>query len=118
MNSHEGDVPGDRYVALVLSCVERVPAGRVTTYGAVAALLRDLLGTGGPRQVARVMAVEGAAVPWWRCVRADGTLPEHLLVRARARWEREGTPLRTSGVAMREAFVEPSPPTECVLVST
>jgi alkylated DNA nucleotide flippase Atl1 len=46
------------YVEAVLSLVERVPSGRVTTYGAVA----RAVGTGGPRQVGRVMALHGDAV--------------------------------------------------------
>lgn len=84
------------YAEAVLSLVERVPRGRVTTYGAVADALHDELG-GGPRNVARVMAGSGGGVPWWRCVRADGTLPEHLLGDARQAWLEEGTPLRPSG---------------------
>lgn len=102
----EGGEARERYAALVLSCVEQVPRGRVTTYGAVAAVLREITGGGGPRQVARVMAAEGAAVPWWRCVRADGTVPEHLAGAARVEWLVESTP-RTSGswVDLREAFV-------------
>ena len=73
----------EAYVEAVLSAVEQVPAGRVTTYGAVA----RAVGTGGPRQVGRVMALHGDAVPWWRVVHADGSPPtrhggtagEHLL---------------------------------------
>lgn len=96
----------ERYAALVLSCVEQVPPGRVTTYGAVAAVLHEITGRGGPRQVARVMATEGAAVPWWRCVRADGTLPEHLGGRARGEWSAEGTPLTCGAwVDLRVGFV-------------
>ncbi len=105
----EGGVASDGHAALVLSVVERVPPGRVTTYGAVAELLRDVTGRGGPRQVARVMALEGTAVPWWRCVRADGTLPAHLVGRAEAEWAAEGTPRLGSGaVDLRAAFVEPT----------
>lgn len=59
----------DEYVEAVLTLVEQVPAGRVTTYGALA----RAVGTGGPRQVGRVMALHGDAVPWWRVVHADGS---------------------------------------------
>jgi alkylated DNA nucleotide flippase Atl1 len=59
----------EAYVEAVLSAVEQVPAGRVTTYGAVA----RAVGTGGPRQVGRVMALHGDAVAWWRVVHADGS---------------------------------------------
>lgn len=58
----------DDYVEAVLALVEDIPAGRVTTYGALA----RAVGTGGPRQVGRVMALHGDAVPWWRVVHADG----------------------------------------------
>ena len=61
----------EEYVERVLRTVERVPTGRVTTYGAIA----GHLGVGGPRQVGQVMALHGGLVPWWRVVRADGSLP-------------------------------------------
>ena len=83
------------YVELVLTCVERVPPARVTTYGAIAEAVGEVYGGGGPRQVGRVMALHGDAVPWWRVVRADGrpaschdgTALEHL--------REEGVPLTT-----------------------
>lgn len=84
--------------------MEQVPPGRVTTYGAVADALHDEHG-GGPRHVARVMASGAGGVPWWRCVRADGSLPDRLLDEARQAWLAEGTPLRASGaVDMGRAF--------------
>ncbi|WP_436698690.1 MGMT family protein [Nocardioides sp. BYT-33-1] len=93
------------YVERVLDLVEQVPAGRVTTYGAVAAVAG-----GGPRQVGSVMARYGGPVPWWRVVRADGTLPPSHDDRARAAYLAEGTPLRDgSGVLdMRRAFWDPA----------
>lgn len=55
------------------------------------------------------MALDGAAVPWWRVVRADGSLPGHLAAEARARHRSEGTPLRPSGrVDLLAAFWEPA----------
>jgi alkylated DNA nucleotide flippase Atl1 len=87
----------------VLEVVDRVPSGRVTTYGAIA----DVVGT-GPRQVGAVLARDGGAVTWWRVVRADGSLPGHLATEARARHRDEGTPLRPSGkVDLVAAFWEP-----------
>lgn len=58
------------YAERVLDVAERIPPGRVMTYGDVAEWLQE----GGPRQVGRVMALYGGAVPWWRVVRADGVL--------------------------------------------
>lgn len=58
----------EAYVEDVLRLVDSIPAGRVTTYGALA----RAVGTGGPRQVGRVISLHGDAVAWWRVVRADG----------------------------------------------
>ena len=41
----------EEYVELVLRCVEAVPRGRVTTYGAIAEVVGAVVGGGGPRQV-------------------------------------------------------------------
>ena len=88
----------------MLRVVESVPRGRVTTYGAVADALHEEYG-GGPRQVGRVLALHGAPVPWWRCIRADGTLPAEHSAEARQAWLEEGTPLRPSGaVGLARAF--------------
>ncbi|WP_407675341.1 MGMT family protein [Peterkaempfera griseoplana] len=76
----------------VLDLTERIPPGRVMTYGDVAEFLEH----GGPRQVGRVMALYGGAVPWWRVVRADGALLPGHEQRALAHYREEGTPLRHS----------------------
>jgi alkylated DNA nucleotide flippase Atl1 len=83
------------YAERVLDVAERIPPGRVMTYGDVAEWLQE----GGPRQVGRVMALYGGAVPWWRVVRADGVLlPGHEL-RALERYRAEGTPLKEAARA-------------------
>src|SRR5438309_1250539 len=83
-----GELPD--YAERVLAVAEAIPPGKVMTYGDVA----EWLDQGGPRQVGRVMSLYGAAVPWWRVVRADGVLlPGHEL-RALAHYREEGTPLR------------------------
>jgi len=87
----------EEYAEAVLSCVERVPWGRVTTYGAIAEYLGRRLGGGGPRQVGAVMATYGGPVPWWRVVRADGSLPPSHQGEARQAYLEENTPLRPSG---------------------
>ncbi len=95
--------PEDRedWIEQVLSLVDRVPPGRVTTYGAIA----EALGRGGPRQVGSVMALHGGGVPWWRVVRADGSLPPSHRGEAQQRYAEEGTPRRRSGsVDMAEAL--------------
>jgi alkylated DNA nucleotide flippase Atl1 len=95
------------YVEAVLSVVERIPSGSVTTYGAIA----EAVGRGGPRRVGRVMSQYGGSVPWWRVVRADGTLPPSHDDEARARYLDEGTPLRESGrIHMPTAYWDPPGP--------
>ncbi|GAB3734433.1 MGMT family protein [Nocardiopsis nanhaiensis] len=91
----------DDYTEEVLSVVERIPPGRVMSYGDIA----EYVGRGGPRQVGAVMSRWGGAVPWWRVVRADGRPAEGHLVRARSHYASEGTPMRprSDRVDMREA---------------
>lgn len=78
--------------ALVLAaCL--VPPGRATSYGALA----EALGAGGPRQAGRAMSRAPEGTPWWRVVRADGTLPPTLAARAAPHWHQEGTLRRAAG---------------------
>ena len=96
------------YVEAVLTCVERIPAGRVTTYGAIADVVARQLGVGGPRLVGAVMSLHGGSVPWWRVIRADGSLPSCHEGGARERHLAEGTALRASGrVDLTHAFWQP-----------
>ena len=99
----------EEYAELVLQCAESVPRGRVTTYGAIAEVVGEVLGGGGPRQVGNVMARHGGPVPWWRVVRSDGSLPPSHQGEARQNYAEEGTPMRPSGnVDLRSAFARPS----------
>jgi alkylated DNA nucleotide flippase Atl1 len=98
----------EEYVERVLQCVEAIPRGRVSTYGAIAEVVGELLGGGGPRLVGSTMAAHGGPVPWWRVVRADGSLPPSHQEEARWHYLEEGTPLRPSGnVDIRLAFWRP-----------
>lgn len=104
----------EAYVEKVLKVVERIPAGRATTYGLVA----DAVGRGGARGVGRVMALYGGPVPWWRVVRADGSLPDSHQRDALARYREETTPLkgsladaRTLRVDLAASLWDPRPPT-------
>jgi len=99
----------EEYVEAVLSLVEQVPAGRVTTYGALAAAV----GSGGPRQVGTAMARYGGPVPWWRVVHADGTPAHADDGEALAQLRAEAAPLRPSGrVDMVQAMWWPDDPDE------
>lgn len=75
--------------ALVLAA-GLVPPGRAISYGGLA----GLLGAGGPRQAGRAMSGAPNGTPWWRIVRADGTLPASLSARAAPRYRAEGTALK------------------------
>jgi methylated-DNA-protein-cysteine methyltransferase-like protein len=89
----------DDFADAVLDVVDRIPPGRVMSYGAIA----DYLGRGGPRQVGTVMARYGGPVPWHRVVTANGRLVPGHEVEARRRHVAEGTPLRGDKVDMRRA---------------
>jgi alkylated DNA nucleotide flippase Atl1 len=77
------------FVEAVLAVVADIPAGRVATYGDIAALL----GSRGARAVGQVMSRYGSDVPWWRVVRAGGRPPAGHADRARPHYEAEGIPL-------------------------
>ncbi|SCG55103.1 MGMT family protein [Micromonospora inositola] len=97
----------DEYVEAVLDLVERIPPGRVMSYGAVADALAERSGRTSARLVGSIMARHGGGVPWHRVVNSAGRLPPGHEVEARARLRAEGCPLRASGVDMRAAAWSP-----------
>lgn len=90
----------EEFTEAVLSIVETIPPGCVATYG----LIAERIGRGGARQVGRVMSIHGQAVPWWRVVRANGTLPVHLMIDAQQYWRDEQTPVRNGRVIVKDAL--------------
>lgn len=102
-DDHRADQPAgpDTYAEEVLETVERIPPGRVMSYGDIA----EHVGSGGPRQVGAVMSAWGGGVPWWRVVRTDGRPPAGHEVRALPHYVAEATPMRPGGdrVDMRRA---------------
>lgn len=78
----------EEFVEAVHSVVEDIPRGRVSAYGQVAAMF----GSRSARGVGRVMRHHGDGLPWWRVVRADGTVADGLRERAAAHYREEGTP--------------------------
>lgn len=81
--------PSDDFVSRVLEVVAEIPAGRVMSYGDVAAAI----GSRAARAVGTVMAHYGGDVPWWRVVRASGHPPIGHEARALEYYRAEGTPL-------------------------
>ena len=80
----------------VFDAVERIPRGRVSTYGAIG----ELIGI-GPRRVARALSSGGGgAVPWHRVVRADGSAAEPVRVRQLELLAAEGVPMRDGRVLL------------------
>ena len=77
----------------VFDVVEQIPPGRVTSYGAIGRLVGV-----GPRRVARALSTGGGAVPWWRVLRADGTVAEPVRVEQLQRLAAEGVPVRNGRV--------------------
>lgn len=94
----------EAYVESVLSAVEQIPRGQVASYGDLA----EYVGAGGPRLVGRVMSTQGAGVPWWRVVRADGRPVRGLEESALERLREEGCVLRGDRVDMSRSRWRPS----------
>ena len=87
------------YARAVLDVVDRIPAGRVLTYGDVA----ELLGRGSPRTVGTVLSDHGREVPWQRVVQASGRPAEPHLHEALRLLAAEGCPLRGERVDLAAA---------------
>jgi alkylated DNA nucleotide flippase Atl1 len=93
-------VTPEEYVEEVLALVERIPPGRVMSYGAIADALAERSGRASARLVGTIMARHGGGVPWHRVVNSAGRLPPGHEIEARARLAAEGTALLPSGVDM------------------
>ena len=100
-------VTPQEYVEEVLSLVERIPAGKVMSYGAIADALADLSGRNSARQVGTIMARHGGGVPWHRVVTSAGRMPPGHEQEARQRLLSEGVPLKGDYVNMSLASWAP-----------
>ncbi len=82
----------------VLERVQAIPEGFVRTYGDVS--------PGAPRYAGTVLfAIDDPDLPWWRVVRADGSLAKGA--RQRALLIGEGVPFRGERVDMAQARAVP-----------
>ena len=82
----------------ILAAVREIPEGFVRTYGD--------LSPGAPRLVGAVLRKGGDQVPWWRVVRADGSLTQGE--RQRALLAAEGVPFAGNRVEMTTAWIPPA----------
>jgi methylated-DNA-protein-cysteine methyltransferase related protein len=85
----------DDQTSRVLERIREVPEGFVRSYGDVS--------PGAPRFAGTVLATTHEDVPWWRIVRADGSLAKGA--RQRALLEEEGVPFRGERVDMHAARI-------------
>ena len=75
----------------VLAAIAAIQPGEIASYGEVAAR------AGRPRaarSVGAALAQHGDGLPWWRVVRADGSLPAHKQVDQASRLAAEGVEVR------------------------
>jgi len=81
----------------VLQVVRLVPPGCVVAYGDLA----ELFGT-SPRIIGHIMATNDVPdLPWWRVVRADGGMADHLVDDAVPHWREEGIGFADGRVRIR-----------------
>ncbi|MDX6716768.1 MAG: hypothetical protein QOH30_3326 [Baekduia sp.] len=80
---------------MILDRIRAIPEGFVRTYGD--------LSPGAPRLTGTVLRISDANVPWWRVVRADGSLAKGA--RQRERLQAEGVPFRGDKVDLRIARI-------------
>jgi alkylated DNA nucleotide flippase Atl1 len=94
----ETEGPGRSRELEVLERVREIPEGFVRTYGDVS--------PGAPRYAGSVLfAADDPDLPWWRVVRADGSLAKGN--RQRALLVAEGVPFRGARVDMARARAVP-----------
>jgi O-6-methylguanine DNA methyltransferase len=91
--------PLSAFAQSVLDAVDRIPRGRVMSYGDVA----EFVGQGSARAVGRVMATFGGEVPWHRVVHNDGTCATHKADHQLDLLRAEGVPVRGARVVMAQA---------------
>jgi len=85
--SHEARVAG------IIARIRRIPEGTVRTYGEI--------DPEAPRLVGHVLATTHERVPWYRVIRADGTIPKGQ--RQRRLLLSEGVPMRGDRVDLDRA---------------
>lgn len=90
-------VVNEETLEAVRAVVASIPPGSVLAYGDVA----ELAGLRSARLVGRVLAEDGADLPWHRVLRADGGVAPHLREEQLARLRAEGVPTDGTRINMR-----------------
>lgn len=88
----------DEQVEAVRALVSRIPAGRVSTYGDIAAAA----GLSSPRIVAWIMRTDSSDLPWHRVITASGKPAPHLATRQLERLRAEGVLAVDGRVSLRD----------------
>jgi alkylated DNA nucleotide flippase Atl1 len=89
----------DERIRAVVAALE---PGQVVSYGWVA---RQAGRPGAARAVGAFLSRDGDDLPWWRVVRADGSLAVHRPAEQARRLRREGVPVAAARVGL-----PPEPP--------
>jgi alkylated DNA nucleotide flippase Atl1 len=90
----------------VREIVASVPAGKVATYGDIAAIA----GASTPRLIGRILGEDGRDLPWHRILRANGTPAPHLVRRQLELLRAEGVLADGEKVSLRRYRWQPSTP--------
>ena len=76
----------DEQVERVRALIRAIPAGRVATYGDIAAAT----GLSNARTVGWILRTDGSDLPWHRVIRASGRPADHLRTEQLQRLRTEG----------------------------
>ncbi|MGW1743290.1 MGMT family protein [Nocardia sp. NPDC001965] len=87
----------DEQIERVRELVASIPAGRVATYGDIAAAA----GLSTPRTVGWIMRTDAADLPWHRVLGASGRPAAHLATRQLRLLAAEGVPVIDGRVDLR-----------------
>lgn len=97
----------DEFNERVREVISSVPAGKVATYGDIAAIS----GAPSPRLIGRILAEDGHDLPWHRILRANGTPAPHLLHEQLELLRVEGVLADGNRVDLRKyRWEQPTPP--------
>ena len=88
----------DEQVERVRALVATIPAGRIATYGDIAAVA----GLSSPRIVGWIMRTDSSDLPWHRVITASGRPARHLTSRQLELLRAEGVLARDGKIALAE----------------